>query len=73
MEMCESETKVMCTSRQASPIQITMDQKQPENVGYFNCLGSVITYGQRCTSEIKSRIVMAKAAFDKMETLFTNK
>jgi hypothetical protein len=71
MEMCELETKVMRTSRQPSPIQITIDQKQPENVEYLNCFGS-ITYGQRRTSEIKSRIIMAKAAFD-METLFANK
>jgi hypothetical protein len=39
------------------------DQKQPENVEYFNCLGSTITNGARCTWEIKSRIAMSKAVF----------
>ena len=75
MEMCESVTKVMRTSRQPSPIQFTIEQKQQENVEYeyFNCFGCMITYGQRRTSEIKSRIAMAKAQFDKKETLFTNK
>jgi hypothetical protein len=33
----------------------------------------VIIYGQRRKSEIKSRAVMAKAAFDRKETLSTNK
>jgi hypothetical protein len=35
-------------------------------------LGSMITNDARCTREIKSRIVMAKAAFNK-KTLFTSK
>jgi hypothetical protein len=43
-----------------------------DNVEYVNCLGSVITNDARCTREIKYRIVMAKAAFNK-KTLFTNK
>jgi hypothetical protein len=49
-----------------------IDQKQPENVEYFNCMGSMIIHDERCTCEIKSRIAMAKAAFNK-ETLFTSK
>jgi hypothetical protein len=44
-----------------------------ENVEYFNYLGSIITNGERCTREIKSRIVMAKAAFNKKKTFFTSK
>jgi len=51
--------------RQSSPIQILKDQKQPENVEYFNYLGSVITNDARCRREIKSRINMAKVAFKK--------
>jgi len=42
-----------------------IDPKQPENVDYFNCLGSVITNDARCTRKIKSRIAMAKAAINK--------
>jgi hypothetical protein len=49
------------------------DQKQPENVEYFNCLGSMITNAARCTCEIESRIAMAKVAFNKKKTLFTKK
>ena len=33
------------------PIQITIDQKQPENVEYFNCFGNMITHDARCTVE----------------------
>jgi len=64
--------KVMRISRQPSTVQITVDQKQPENVEYFNYLGSVITSHARCTRGIKSSIARAKAAFDK-KALFTSK
>jgi hypothetical protein len=50
-----------------------IDQKQLENVDYFNYLGSLITNDARCTREINSRIAMAKAAFNKKKTLFTSK
>ena len=40
---------------------------------YFNYLGSMITNAARCVGEIKSRIAMAKAAFNNKETLFTKK
>jgi hypothetical protein len=55
----------MRISRQPHPIKIMIDEKQLENVEYFNYLGSMITNGARCTREIKSRIAMAKAAFNK--------
>jgi len=42
-------------------------------VDYFNCLGSLIISDARRTREIKSRIIMAKAAFNKNDTVFTTK
>ena len=67
-------TKVMRISRQPSPITITIDQKQLENVKCFKYLGSMLTEGGRRTCEIKSRIAMAKAAFNKKKkNLFTGK
>ena len=66
-------TKVMRISRQPSPITITIDQKQLENVKCFKYLGSMLTEDGRCTCEIKSRIAMAKAAFNKKKNLFTRK
>jgi hypothetical protein len=38
----------------------------------FNYLGSMITNDARCTREIKARIAMTKATFNK-KTLFTSK
>jgi hypothetical protein len=49
-----------------------IDQKHLENVEYFNYLGSMITNDASCTCEIKPRISMAKAEFNK-KILFTNK
>jgi len=64
-------TKVMRISRQTSPEKIMIDQKQLENVECFKYLGSMLTNDGRCTCEIKSRITMAKAAFNK-KTHFTS-
>jgi hypothetical protein len=50
-----------------------IDQKQLENVEYCSYLDGMITNEARCTREIKSRIAMAKAAFNKQKTLFTSK
>ena len=49
-------------------------QKQLENVECFNYLGSMLTNDGRCTREIKSRIAMAKVAFNKKKfiTLLTS-
>ena len=38
----------------------------------FKYLGIILTNDGRCTCEIKCRIVMAKAAFNKKRTLFTS-
>jgi hypothetical protein len=50
-----------------------VDQKQLENVEYFNWLGSIITNDARCTREIKSSVAMAKAAINRKKKLFTTK
>jgi len=49
-----------------------IDQKQLENVESYKYLSSVLTNDGRCTCEIKSRIAMAKTAFNKKKTLFTS-
>ena len=73
MEMNVEKTKLMRISRQPSPVTIMIDQKQLENVKCFKYLGSMLTDNGRCTCEIKSKIVMAKAAFNKKKNLFTSK
>ena len=64
-------TKVMRIS-QPFLVKITIDQKQLENVESFKYLGSMLTSDGRCTCEIKSRVAMAKAAFNKKRALFTS-
>jgi hypothetical protein len=62
----------MRISRQPTPQNI-IDQKQLENVESFKYLGSIITIYARCISENKTKIAMAKAAFNNKKTLFTSK
>jgi hypothetical protein len=65
MEIHVKKTEIMRISRQPTPLQIKMDIKPVENVEIFNYLGSMIADDARCTREIKARIAMAKAAFNK--------
>jgi hypothetical protein len=60
----------MRISRQPFPVKLMIDQKQRENVESFKYLGSMLTNEGRSTCEIESRIVMAKAAFNKTEGPF---
>jgi len=69
---CGKKTKVMRISRQPLPVKIIVDQKQLENVESFKYLGCILTNDGRRTCEIKCRIAMAKAAFNKKRTLFTS-
>ena len=47
--------------------------KTTEIAKCFKYLGSMLTDDGRCTCEIKTRIVMAKAAFNNKKNLFTSK
>jgi hypothetical protein len=49
-----------------------IDQKQLENVECFKYSGSVLTNDGILACEIKSRIAMAKAAFNKKKNHFTS-
>ena len=74
MELNVEKNIVMRVSRQSLPIQIMIDQKLLGNGDYFNYLGSVITSEARSRWEIKSRISMEIAIFNKKKkTLFTRK
>ena len=69
MEMNVEKTKAVRISSHPSPVQM-IDQKQLENVEYFNYLRIVITNDARFTHEMKYRIAMAKAAFSKKKKTF---
>jgi hypothetical protein len=72
VEMNVEKFKAVKISKQPSPIQIVIDQKQPKSVEYFSYLGSMVTNDVRCTREIKSRIAVAKAAFNEKRALFAS-
>ena len=71
MEM-NVEKKVMRISRQPFPVKIMIHQKQLGNVEFFKYLSSILTNDGICNCEIKCRIAMAKAAFNKKRALFTS-
>jgi hypothetical protein len=73
MEMHGENTTLMRISRKPSPVQIMIDQKQLENVEYFDYLDSMITNDTRCTCEIECRIATAKAAFNKKQSFLNSK
>jgi hypothetical protein len=73
MEMNVEKTAVIRMSGRPPTMRIMVDQKQLEDVEYFNCLGSFITNDARCTCEIKSGIVMAEVAFNRKKTLYSSK
>ena len=66
-------SKVMRISSEPSAVQIMTDQKKQKNVKHFIYLCSMITNDARCTREIKSRIAMTKAAFNRINILLTRK
>ena len=72
MEMNVKKTKVMRISRQPFPVKIMIHQEQLENMESFKYMGSILKNDGRCTCEIKCRIAMAKAAFNKKRALFTS-
>jgi hypothetical protein len=63
----------MRISRQTFPVRIMIDQKHLQNVDYLNYMCSMITHELRFTRKMKSRIALAKVAFNKKKNLFTNK
>jgi hypothetical protein len=61
-----------CLPKQQFPVKIIIGQKQLENVESFKYFGSILTSDGRCTCEIKCKIAMAKAVFNKKRNLFTS-
>ena len=50
-----------------------LKKKKLENVEHFPYLDNITTNAARCAREIKFRLVLAKAAFNKKKTLFISK
>jgi hypothetical protein len=63
----------MVISRQPSPVQRMVDQKQPDSVECITRVDILITCGARCAHALKYNIAMAQAIFNKKKTLVTSK
>jgi hypothetical protein len=74
MEMnVRKKTKLVRISRQPLPLKVMIDQKQVENVESFKYLCSMLANDGRRICEIKSRIAMTNAAYNKKWALLTGK
>jgi hypothetical protein len=63
----------MRISRQPSPIEVMIEQKEPVNMQYFNYLSIRRTNNASRTSEIKSKVATTKRAFNKKNSTFSSK
>ena len=52
--------------------KITLDDEELQQVESLNCLGKILTHDCRCTSDIKTRIALAKKSFTDMSNTLTN-
>ena len=79
MKINVKKTKVMRVCRNGSKregsnsINILIEGQLVEQVNQFRYLGSLISDDGTCTAEIKSRIAMAKNAFNKRRELFSKR
>jgi len=72
MEMNMEEKKCYKTLKTTISVQIVIDQEQGKNLGPLNYLRRLVTNDEKYKREIKSRVAMAKAAFNKRNG-FNNK
>src|SRR6476619_4083782 len=65
-------TKVMVVSKNGGErVNITVEGQSVEQVSKFRYVGSLISEDDRCLDDVKTRIGMAKEAFNKRKELLT--
>jgi hypothetical protein len=69
MDMNVEKTKVMRISRQPAPIKVRIDQKQLENVEYFNYLGNMIKMMQSVKVKLNPELSWFKEETSKVQHL----
>ena len=73
LELNSKKTEVMVISRKSHPkCDIYMGETKLKQRESFKYLGTLITQDGRNNTEVKSRIVQAKTAFQKMKSILTN-
>ena len=73
MEINVNKSKVMMIASNVEPLNIVIGNTRLEQVDYFKYLGSTITNNGECTNDIRTRIALAKAAFNSRRSLLTGK
>jgi len=74
MKINTKKTKITAVAKKIKmKVKITINVNEIEQVKQFRYLGSAITENGRCGREIKTRIAMAKTAFNKRKTLLGRK
>ena len=73
--MDTSKTKVMVISKsdEDTRTRINVNGEELEQVSKYKYLGSIVTQNGKCVDEIKTRIAIAEAAFNKIKSLVTNR
>ena len=68
-------TECLVVSRKSQPpeIRLRIGGESIKQVGKFKYLGSWITSDGKCDQDIRSRIVMAKEAFQRMKPILAHK
>ena len=64
---------INCVKNCTPACNIVMNGTVLKQVNKFNYLGSLITSDGRCINEIKRRMAQAKASFQNMKSILTNK
>ena len=75
LKLNTSKTKVMVISKsdEDTRTHIAVNGEELEQVTKYKYLGSIVTQDGRCVDEIKTRIAIAKTAFNKVKSLVTNR
>ena len=69
----KTKTLVFSKKKISPECKIHLDGKEIEQVGNSKYLGSILTQDCKCSSEIRKRIAMAKAAFTDLSNILINK
>ena len=59
----------MLISRNKEPLHVVVNDEELEQVDHFKYFGSVLSENAECTKEIRTRIALAKTAFNNKKTL----
>ena len=73
MEISSEKSKVMVNSGDITPVQISMNGQQLEDVMPFKYLGATLTKDGRSTAEIKIRLAIATASMAKINKIWSSK